>query len=634
MPFGAEILADGGVRFTLWAPGADQVELLLHGNDSLMQSRMLPKSPGWFEIIEPEAGAGVRYGFRIDGTLDVPDPAARCQPEGVHGPSEVIDPTHYDWQATQFSGRPWEETVLYELHVGAFSLRGDFSGVQARLDHLADLGITAIELMPIAAFGGARNWGYDGVDLFAPAHCYGRPEDLKRLIDAAHERSLMVFLDVVYNHFGPDGNYLPRYAPAFFSDRHHTPWGAAINFDGPDSGPVRDFYIHNALYWLEEYRVDGLRLDAVHAIADDSPRHILDELAARVRAGPGRDRHVHLVLENDDNESRYLAPGGTSPRASAPAATSAGATPAADPRTGATSNGGYDAQWNDDFHHALHVLLTGEIDGYYADYADQPVQKLARCLAEGFIYQGEPSPHRQGGTRGTPSAHLPPTAFVAFLQNHDQVGNRAFGERVHELADADAVRAATAILLLSPSPPLLFMGQEFHADSPFLYFCNFDGGLAEAVTEGRRKEFSRFRRFFEPSARMTIPDPNDPVTFTRSVLQWSTADYAEHAAQAAFVQRLLALRRGHIMPRLGGMSGGTGRYSTHGKTGLSVSWRLGDGSRLSLLANLGAERLAMDGEPTGGQLLYAVPGPVETALPAGELPPWSVAFFLDESDAG
>ncbi len=618
MPFGAELLAGGGVRFTLWAPGAEEVELLLHSNGSLVQSRMTAKPGGWFEVSHADAGAGLHYGFRIDGTIDVPDPASRYQPAGVHGPSEVIDPTAFAWKTRDWRGRPWEEAVLYELHVGAFSLRGDFCGVQARLDHLADLGITAIELMPIAAFPGTRNWGYDGVDLFAPAHCYGQPDDLKQLIDAAHERSLMVFLDVVYNHFGPDGNYLPRYAPAFFTDRHRTPWGTAINFDGPDSGPVREFYIHNALYWLEEYRFDGLRLDAVHAIADDSPRHILDELAERVRAGPGRDRHVHLVLENDDNEARYLKHGAATPK----------------PTTAPSPNpvGGYDAQWNDDFHHALHVLLTGETDGYYGDYADHPVQRIGRSLAEGFVYQGESSPHRSGGPRGTPSSHLPPTAFVSFLQNHDQVGNRAFGERIHELADADALRAATAILLLSPCPPLLFMGQEFCADSPFLYFCNFDGGLAEAVTEGRRKEFSRFERFAEPSARTSIPDPNDPATFARSVLQWSTADYTDHAAHAAFIQRLLAVRHRYIMPRLSGIAGGTGRYTTHGETGLTVQWRLGDGSTLALLANLGAERIAVDDMSAPGSLLHAVPETVEQALPTGEMPPWSVVFFLDQSD--
>src|SRR5215472_16387143 len=389
MPFGAEVGPDG-TRFRLWAPGAPRVELELEGRDAAIP--MERDADGWAVATVRDVGAGARYRYRIDGGLAVPDPASRHQPEDVHGPSEVIDPESFEWSDGDWRGRAWPEMVFYELHVGAFTPEGTFAGARTRLDYLADLGVTAVELMPVADFPGRRNWGYDGVLLFAPDGRYGRPDDLKRLVHACHARGLAVFLDVVYNHFGPDGNYLGVYASPFASARHLTPWGHAVNFDGPGSDVVRAFFRENALYWIEEFHFDGLRLDAVQAIRDDSPRHILEEIAGAVRDGPGRSRAVHLVLENAANEARYLRRVGGRPL--------------------------YAAQWNDDIHHALHVLCTGERDGYYADYQD-PADALGRCLTEGFAYQGEFSVYR-GRPHGEPTKDIALTAFVSFLQNHDQ----------------------------------------------------------------------------------------------------------------------------------------------------------------------------------------------------------------------
>src|SRR5271165_1874127 len=482
MPFGAECRDGGSVRFRLWAPAAQQVEVCLAGEKSSILLPLEPRDQGWFELFTDAAVSGTQYKFRINDVREVPDPASRFQPQDVHGPSQVVDPAVFDWQDAAWYGRRWEEAVIYELHVGAFTPSGTFSAASERLDYLADLGITAVELMPVNNFPGQRNWGYDGVFLFAPDSTYGCPDDLKEFVDSAHSRGIMVLLDVVYNHFGPEGNYLRSYAPQFFTDRHSTPWGDGINFDSLDSRVVRDFFIHNALYWLTEYHFDGLRLDAVHAIIDDSTPDILTALADAVRSSVEPDRHVHLILENDQNQARYLQ------------------------RTERCQPQAYTAQWNDDVHHALHVLITGERDSYYADYSQRPIDQLGRCLADGFAYQGEISAYRNGETRGEPTEGLPPAAFVSFLQNHDQVGNRAFGERIIQIADHRAVRAAAAILLLAPSPPLFFMGEEFGAETPFLFFCDFEKDLAAAVTEGRRNEFSDFARFADPAKRDRIPD--------------------------------------------------------------------------------------------------------------------------------
>jgi maltooligosyltrehalose trehalohydrolase len=603
MPFGAEMTGDGRVRFRLWAPAAQRVDLCLEeaGRQSLLPMDSL--AGGWFELCSTEAGPGSLYRFRIDGGMRVADPASRHNPQDVHGPSEVIDPLAHVWTDEEWSGRSWEEVVLYELHVGSFTRPGTFRGVEERLEHLARLGVSAVELMPVADFPGRRNWGYDGVLPFAPDSVYGPPEDLKHLVESAHRRGLMVFLDVVYNHFGPEGNYLHSYAPAFFTDRHQTPWGAAINFDGPDSRPVRDFFIHNALYWLTEFHLDGLRLDAVHAIVDDSRPDVLTELAEAVQRGPGRERHVHLVLENDANEARYLA------------------------REANGKARWYAAQWNDDLHHALHVLLVGESDGYYADYAQRPVWYTGRGLAEGFVYQGEPSVYRDGKPRGEPSGGLPATAFVSLLQNHDQVGNRAFGERIVTLAPPRAVRAAMAILLLAPSPPLLFMGEEFGAEEPFPFFCDFGGELAAAVTAGRRREFARFARFADLAAREAIPDPNEPATFADAKLDWDEIERAEHSQWLEYYRSLLDLRRREIVPRLLGLSGGAGRFHQIGQRGLRVEWRLADKALLSLVTNLGEQRLVGVSEPAG-RLLFASESDALEPLERGSLLPWTTAWYM------
>jgi 1,4-alpha-glucan branching enzyme/maltooligosyltrehalose trehalohydrolase len=593
MPFGTRITPDG-VLFRLWAPGCERVGLCLAAVPHEPVLSMIACGDGWFELSVPDAKAGTRYRFEVNDGLRVPDPVSRANPDDVHGASEVVDPAAFDWQDEAWRGRPWEEAVVYELHVGTFSPEGTFAGVIERLDYLVELGVTAIELMPVADFPGARSWGYDGALLFAPDSRYGRPEDLKALVQAAHAKGLMVLLDVVYNHFGPEGNYLHVYARKFFTERHHTLWGAAINFDGADSRPVREFFIHNALYWLTEYHFDGLRLDAVHAIIDDSAPHILTELAARVHAAIDPERRVHLVLENDANEARRLGAGQ------------------------------YAAQWNDDIHHALHVLATGEADGYYADYADAPVRHLGRCLSEGFAYQGEVSAYRDRTARGEPSAQLPSQAFVSFLQNHDQIGNRAFGERIGQLAPASAVRAAAAVYLLAPAIPMLFMGEEFGAATPFLFFCDFGGELREAVTEGRRREFRKFARFTDAATQAAIPDPNQTETFAASKLDWASLGDPERTDWLVYYRELLRLRRQVIVPRLSGMAGHAGAFETFAPACLRVSWRLGDGSTLWLLANLSGK--PVDAAAPPGKMLFAL-----EASGQGVLGPWSVLWTLEVS---
>jgi len=602
MPFGASVLADDSVRFRLWAPAAHSVELCCAnpaGEDSMIAMSSI--EDGWFqlELTQAQAMPGMRYRYRIDGDLTVPDPASRANPDDVHGYSQVVDGAAFEWRDGSWNGRPWHSAVIYELHLGCFTQEGTYTAAIERLDYLVELGISAIELMPVADFPGRRNWGYDGVLPFAPDSSYGTPEELKALIQAAHLRGLMVLLDVVYNHFGPDGNYLHAYAPQFFSERHHTPWGAAINFDGDGSRVVRDFFIHNALYWLEEYHFDGLRLDAVHAIVDDTRPDILKELAAAVQAGPGRTRQVHLVLENDANAARYL------------------------------QQGAITAQWNDDIHHALHILLTGERDGYYADYADQPVRHLARCLAEGFAFQGEPSPFRAGQLRGEPSAQLTPGAFINFSQTHDQVGNRAYGERIAMLAAPAPLQVALAVLLLAPSPPMLFMGEEFAAATPFQFFCDFRGDLANAVTEGRRREFAGFREFADPAARARIPDPNDALTFEHCKLDWDSLNDPSHKAWLEHYRHLLMLRRDHIVPRLPGTGAGA-EFELLGGSGLIVRWRLGDGSRLTLLANLGDDRVEGSLHFSGTAVYLSQPDLPEI-LATGRMPAWSAAWFIEEA---
>jgi len=602
MPFGAECRDDGTIRFRLWAPAAASVRLCL--NDQVDREFDMPeRGDGWFELVTRDARPGSLYRFNIDREQCVPDPASRSQPSGVHGPSEVIDPTAFSWRHQNWKGRPWDEAVIYELHVGTFTPEGTFAAADARLDYLSNVGVTAIELMPVSTFPGQRSWGYDGVLPYAPAEVYGRPDDLKHFIDVAHAKNLMVLLDVVYNHFGPEGNYLPLYAPPFFTDRHHTPWGRAINFDGTASRTVRDYFIHNALYWLEEYHFDGLRLDAVHAILDDSTPDILTEIATRARGHFAPERHIHLVLENADNTARYLRRDSDHR-----------------PRL-------FTAQWNDDIHHALHVLITGETDGYYADYADQPARRLGRCLAEGFGYQGEASMYHNGEPRGEPSRNLSSECFVSFLQNHDQIGNRAFGDRILQLANPAAVRVAMTCLLLAPSPPLLFMGEEFGARTPFLFFCDFGPDLAAKVTTGRRSEFARFAAFNSPEAQARIPDPNSENTFLASKLDWNSLEEPEHREWLQFYRDLLLCRRQEIIPRIAEINIGEAEFVVLASEAILVRWPFERGGALKLFANFSDQEISIT-EGLSGRVLYSTAA--NLLEKEKKLPAFSAAWLLEE----
>jgi malto-oligosyltrehalose trehalohydrolase len=583
--FGPRLEPAGGVTFRLWAPAAARVDLLL---DRAMPMRVA--ADGWHELHVGQARPGTRYRFRIDGEIDVPDPGSAFQPDDVFGASEVVDHA-YPWRCGHWKGRPWHETALLELHVGTFTPAGTFRGAIERLDQVAETGITAVELMPVADFAGRRNWGYDGVLPYAPDSSYGRPEDLRALVDAAHERGLMVLLDVVYNHFGPEGNFLPRYAPSFFTSHHRTPWGDAIDYRVEE---VRAFAIDNALHWLRHYRFDGLRLDAVHAIVEPGDPPILEVLSKAVgELATETGRLLHLVLENDDNRASLLDPHAERP------------------------DGKYRAQWNDDYHHACHVLLTGESAGYYRDYTDAPVQAVARALSSGFIFQGQASRHRDGAPRGEPSRHLPPLAFVTFLQNHDQIGNRARGDRLTTLAPPEAIEAALALTLLAPSPPLMFMGEEWGARRPFPFFCDFQGELADAVRRGRLAEFAAFA---EAQGKDAIPDPLAEATFRSAVLDWAERDAEPFASRLALVRRLLQARRRYVIPWLANRGSASAHADANGGV-LRVDWRSEGAGTLSLLANLAAQPAA-----------NARPSPAAAWIwggaPAIRLPPWSVHCWL------
>jgi len=583
---GAWVQPDGQTRFRIWAPSAPPGFAL-----EVEGCAPVPLRPGpdGYAQATLRCEPGARYRYRIDDTLTAPDPASRLQHDDVHGDSIVVPPGGYPWRHPDWLGRPWEESVIYEVHAG---LAGGFQALARRLPALAELGITTLELMPIADFPGPRNWGYDGVLPYAPDRAYGTPEDLKWLIDRAHGLRMSVLLDVVYNHFGPDGNYLPRYAPEFFRDDLATPWGAAIDFRRPQ---VRRFFQDNALYWLTEFRFDGLRLDAVHAIADEG---WLPELARSIRRAIPAPRHVHLVLENDANSAALL-------------------------------RAGYDGQWNDDAHHVLHHLLTGERHGYYEDYAQDPAGKLARSLATGFVYQGERSAHR-GRPRGEDSSGLPPTAFVNFLQNHDQTGNRGWGERLTALDSVDpgALRAAIAALLLAPPIPLIFMGEECGSRAPFLYFTSHaDPDLARAVREGRRAEFPAFA-----GAPGEVPDPNDPSTFAASQ-PWLSGPDADEWHE--YYRGLLQVRVHLIAPRLAGAR--TQGAAALGPCAVRASWRMNDSALLSLHVNLHpreAQAVPVAQRPAeDATLLFESAPHAAQALQAGELRPATTVCTIEESDA-
>ncbi len=597
MPFGAVPLQSGGARFRLWAPDARRVDLLLDTDAAQRTVVEMPRTEGgWFEHVDPGARPGDMYRYRIDDEIEVPDPAARAAPRGIEGGCELVDPQAFVWPDSGWRGRPWHEAIVYELHVGTFTAEGTFAAAAARFPELAADGFTAIELMPVGAFPGERGWGYDGVLPFSPHAAYGRPEQLKALVAAAHAAGLMVLLDVVYNHFGPRGNYLGRYARAFFTSAYRTPWGDAVNLAHP---VVRDYFLHNARYWLEEYRFDGLRIDAVHAMRDDSPRHFVVELADGIRLDAGREGFAHCVLENVDNRSRYLEDASRAPA-------------------------GFGlAQWNDDFHHALHVLLTGERDGYYVDFSEEPVAQLGRVLAEGFAFQGAHSVFA-GRARGEPSGQLSPAAFVAFLQTHDQVGNRAFGERLAQLTGPGALRAALTTLLLAPQIPMLFMGEEYAAPQPFLYFCDYTGELAATIAAGRRREFARFTTFASAEARERIPDPCAPQTCAASRLCWSDRARPGHAEWLALVRRLLSVRATSIVPLIPRIVPGSGASHLQGATVLQVEWQVRDGGWLRMLGNFGAAETA---DPPD-----AAPALFEThARARGRLAPWEVRWTLSPS---
>lgn len=579
--FGPTLTKDG-TRFRLWAPAAKRVDVLLEKPHPMRRG-----DDGWFSAEVLRVAAGAHYKFRIDDEIDVPDPASAFQPDDVFGPSEVIDHTAYPWRAGDWRGRPWAETVVIEAHVGTFTQAGSYRAMIEKLDHLVQTGITALELLPLADFAGTRNWGYDGVLWYAPDSAYGRPEDLKALIDEAHLRGLMVFLDVVYNHFGPEGNYLGRYAPNFFTEAH-TPWGSAIDYRVPQ---VRAFAIENALHWLHEYRFDGLRLDAVNSIVEPGGLSLLSDIslaAGQLAAETGR--HIHLVLENGDNRASILDAAEGPPR------------------------GKYRAQWNDDYHHAWRVLMTGETQGYYADYQRSALDDIARSLASGFVYQGEMSAFR-GHNRGEPSGHLAPTAFINFLQNHDQIGNRAFGDRLESVAKLEAIEAALDVMLLAPVIPMFFMGEEWGSKTPFPFFCDFKGDLADAVRKGRRSELA----FAYDKYGDEVPDALALETFQSAVLDWT--ERAEPAAQKRLsrIQELLAIRSREIVPRLTGAGFGDAKAASNGL--LTADWRLGDGATLRLLANLSDKDVACVSGNFNGTLIWG-------SELKDRVPPWSVHWRI------
>jgi maltooligosyltrehalose trehalohydrolase len=576
-------LTDNGASFRLWAPAARHVDLILEKPRPMQRC-----GNGWYCLEVAGASAGARYNYRIDDEIDVPDPASAFQPEDVFGPSELIDHDGFEWCARDWRGRPWGETVLIETHVGTFTHAGTYPAMIEKLDHLATTGITALELMPLADFAGARGWGYDGVLWYAPDSAYGRPEDLKTLIDEAHLRGLMVFLDVVYNHFGPEGNFLDRYAPDFFTGAN-TPWGSAIDYRVLQ---VRAFAIENALCWLRDYRFDGLRLDAVnHIVTSPGESSMLHELSVAVgQLAAETGRQIHLVVENGNNLASLLAPAEDPPR------------------------GKYRAQWNDDYHHAFHVLLTGENRGYYGDFQQTPIARLARALASGFIYQGEFAPF-WSRRRGEPSGGLPPTALVNFLQNHDQIGNRALGERLESIADGKAIEAALAITLLAPMIPLLFMGEEWGSKVPFPFFCDFKGGLAEAVRAGRRREYG----WAFATHGDAVPDPMNPATFRSARLDWEARNSGGCGERLALVRKLLSIRHREIVPRLEGAAFGRAHSRDDGL--LVAHWSMGDGTTLNLSANLSAAEIIHQATEVKATSIWGTE-------PSSILPPWSVYWQI------
>jgi maltooligosyltrehalose trehalohydrolase len=601
--WGACMSHDNVATFRLWAPGLEKLSLQLGQEAELRPMR--DEGEGWFSLSVSNSVEGAAYAFILPDGAAVPDPAARAQIGDVHGPSRLVRPSSFPWRYPAWCGRNWEEAAIYELHVGTFSIKGDFDGVRNRLDQIAADGFTAIELMPVAQFSGSRGWGYDGVLHYCPHGSYGGVDGLKRLVDAAHERNLIVILDVVYNHFGPEGNYLASYAPHFFDADRHTPWGPAIRFE---ERAVRDFFVENALYWLHEYRLDGLRLDAIDQISDASESPILEEIAATVRQYQA-DRQIHLTTEDARNITSLHR---------------------RDP-TGLPEL--YTAEWNDDFHHAAHCIATGENEGYYAGFADDPVGRLVRSLAEGFTYQGESYSPWSGKERGEPSADLPPTAFIAFLQNHDQTGNRALGERLPVLAKPALIELLTAIHILNPQIPLFFMGEEHGETRPFLFFTDFHGDLATAVREGRRREFAGFAGFGGERVD-AIPDPNAVDTFDKSRPDWRKRDSPAGSRRLDLIRNLLRIRARHVVPLIAEMTQIRAKVDRFGQDAFAVSWHGNSGRWLRLVGNLGKSDAGLQTALfPPGNIIYASGAGNSVKLDSGRIAAETVTVVSGEPNA-
>ena len=583
MPFGAEVLP-GGVRFRIFAPAAESVSVLLEGRE---QAFTLNRSDdGWHEAIVPEAHAGSRYRYELPDRLHVPDPASRFQPEDVTGPSEVIDPASFTWTDSVWRGRPWAETVLYEMHIGTFTPEGTFIAATERLDYLAWLGVTAIEVMAINDFAGTRGWGYDGVLPYAPDSAYGRPDDVKAFIDAAHARGLAVIFDVVYNHFGPEGNYISRYFPQICSEGHDTAWGKAMNFDGEGSAEVRAFFLHNALYWIEEFHADGLRIDASHAMIDTSPKHILDEMAEQVRACAA-GREIHLILEDEENVSSRLMRGDN------------GATPL------------FTAQWNHDMTHLLSASM-GNIAPERDSQSDE-TGKTATMLAQGYVLTPTAQQHPD-----EVRCKVPPTAYIAFLQTHDLIGNRISAERLDLLVSKEALRAVSAVLLLLPQTPMLFMGQEWSASQHFPFFCDYHGDLAVKIRDGRADSLRKMHSTDDLSGAF---DPGAESTFLSAKLNWDELGHEPHATELAWFRDILHVRRERIAPLLADLHERCGNAEVLAPGAFVIAWHFA-GKTLTLCANLAwSER---GGFPSAGETIW-----VEGGQPADDqLGAWSVRWSL------
>ncbi|WLR95407.1 malto-oligosyltrehalose trehalohydrolase [Shinella zoogloeoides] len=563
--WGPQFCEDGSTVFRLWAPAESTLALEIDGRRIAMKRQ----DDGWFAVRLENQPVGALYGFVLSDGRRVPDPASRFQPLGVDGPSLLCGPDCFAWRQADWCGRPWEEAVFYELHVGTFTRDGTYDAAIEHLPRLAEMGFTAIELMPIAQFPGRWGWGYDGVLQFAPHNAYGTPDDLKRLVDAAHQCGLMVFLDVVYNHFGPEGNFLAHYAPGFFHSEDPTPWGSRIAFDEP---AVRSYFIGNVLHWLQEYRFDGLRLDAVDQIVDAGTPHILQEISDTVDA-TFTDRQVHLVVENPSNGGDLLVADETGHRLFA-------------------------GDWNDEFHHAMHVAVTGEAEGHYAPYKDRPWKQVKQALAKGYLNQGKTTV----GSALPNSACLPPTAFVHFLQNHDQVGNRALGDRLHTSLEPKVHRLLTEILFLSPQIPLVFMGDEHLSDRPFRFFADYSGDLAADIHRNRFKEAENFGGYPAGAGPEDIVDPNGWATFTKSKLDWANLDVPEQRDWRAFITRLIETRRRFVVPLLANARGCAGAIVSETDAELFVDWRL-NGGLLQLRANTSEEPRTFGADL--GDLVYA-----------------------------